>query len=106
MTTTGKSHASNPNGPKSPTGINQPYLLCLTNKADRQPIRTNLPSAFEPAAGNFAAYHVPPSAIRKQLKEAAKRRYINHCGTKKVVCQFAPGPVVRALPLRNVLMDV
>jgi hypothetical protein len=32
------------------------------------------------------------------LRRAAKRRYINQWGTKKVVCLRVLGPVVRALP--------
>ena len=44
----------------------------------------------------FAAYHVPAFAFR--LWRAAKRRYINQWGTKKVVCRIVLGPVVRALP--------
>jgi hypothetical protein len=45
----------------------------------------------------FVAYHVPVFALSR-ARRAAKRRYINQWGTKKVVCLRVLGPVVRALP--------
>lgn len=79
----------------------RPFLLCLTTKADffhrlsQAQLKQSL-MAQTLQERLFAAYHVPDFTLR--IRRAAKRRYINQWGTKKVVCLRVLGPVARALP--------